>query len=453
MTRRGFEDARACTLTAGAISMCLLLEALAAYSWALPLPLFGYALAICLAPLLATSAHLRLPPTSVTFLCLFTLATVVTIFKVATKDYGDEMPAASSLPYFAFLFVRFFLMLGFFSMLVVSYTVASRIGSEVIVRYVFIVSIVVSIFAIYIYLAQTNGLWEPSRTRAGTGGQDYRIQAVRFSYGFHRALGTFREPSHLAQWLVGPFVMAALHRAVPLASRSLAMATLILTGAAILLTGSLLGYLAVAACLALMVALHPSGTLRAVAARSPLLLGGVLVLVIQGVQQNILYTTLNSRFSVLIDGGVAATNRAEMWTYLTTQVPPILGYGIGNSNILLSKFNGSSLMSSHLSLFSNYYFSTGILGLGMVAWIMLAPIVQVAAMGLRQRASLLPFLLPCAAWLVNYSGDAEEFRLMHSVLLGLFWASAREFGGAKVSRPAPKGRSRRMPAQLRRPRW
>src|SRR5207248_9563510 len=97
------------------------------------------------------------------------------------------------------------------------------------------VAVLVSIAAIYIYIAQQLDLPEPPRSRLGTSGG---AQAVRFTYDFHRATGTFREPGLLASWLIVPFFICLTMRgAIPTVSAALIGGTLLLTGSLAAIVG------------------------------------------------------------------------------------------------------------------------------------------------------------------------------------------------------------------------
>ena len=272
-----------------------------------------------------------------------------------------------------------------------------------------------SLCAVYVYLAQVLGFWEPTRSRMGTGGQDFTSQSVVFSYRFHRALGSFREPSHLAQWIVPPLILGWRFDGK---RAHMAKAAIL---AALALSGSLVGVLAAAAGFGSLAILNSSKMRGQFVSRLPFLL---IVLTGTALLFDIpFWSTIGERIQTLASLDPFETNRAYVAEYVATHSPPLLGHGWGNASLMLSAERGLNLMSSHLNLFVNTYMSLGFLGLGLVV-IALGSLALRAIRLLRGNQAGVdgaPLVAALIAWDVLFSGQAEIFPMQFSVVAGLIW--------------------------------
>ncbi|MFZ1008204.1 MAG: hypothetical protein WAN65_15295, partial [Candidatus Sulfotelmatobacter sp.] len=169
-------------------------------------------------------------PPGVFALQAFVFAIVaLTLFYVAKGDYRDLMPAAGTTGYIVYIGLRILTLVNFIAAYIIVFDVLSRGHSETIVNIIVWTGLVIAVASIYIYIAQLYGLPEPPRTRIGTNNHE---QNTTFTYAFHRAMGTFREPGFLAQWLVLPLLLSAFRRRKPVNIFSVTMSTtLMLTGA------------------------------------------------------------------------------------------------------------------------------------------------------------------------------------------------------------------------------
>ena len=274
------------------------------------------------------------------------------------------------------------------------------------------------------HIAQVNGWWEPGRSRMGTGGA---MQATQFAYAFHRAMGTFREPSHLAEWLVLPlfasFVWAGCGRHVHTAVMSVAM----------LLTGSLTGlagmFAGLGGALVLANPFRPAAmkmSLRLVAALGlALVVFGSLAV---GNRENAadLLAVVSDRIGPILEGGMGQSNRDYTFEYAASRRLPFVGEGLGNANIRFSNALNADLVTSLLSLYFNVLFSTGAIGLAMMLALLALPVVRLA----RQRRyrtdpALVPVMAAYLGWLLMYTIHSEELTLVFGVLYGwMTWESA-----------------------------
>ena len=343
------------------------------------------------------------------------------------------MPPGATLPYYPFVLARILKITGYALILLAAYNYCRRYGAHSALKLFMIVGSLVVISAIYIYIAQLFGLWEPGRTRIGTGGQDYSTQSVSFSYVFHRALGTFREPSHLAEWLVG-YIVISLTLLVR-GSSGWHIIRLALSFIALILTGSLVGVLSLfSATIFLVIMGYINISTRTIIV---VLLGGMSVFVVEyGIGLPFL-SVIMSRLDVLLYEGIGATNREIIVTYIFNSPPPIFGYGLGNANVILSDFFNNTLVSSHLSLFVGAAYSTGVVGVAMI--VIFFGIPYYAALR-RKRFWRDPLIMGClaahSAWMVSYAGLSEELIGVHAFILGLLFARAREL---VVERRRPEG--------------
>lgn len=140
------------------------------------------------------------------------------------------------------------------------------------------------------------------------------------------------------------------------------------------------------------------------------------------------------RLVTFMEYGVEASNRAYVYKYLTSQVPPMLGYGLGNANLIFSEFRGSNLVSSHISLFVNQWFSLGVIGFGLMLLFVLFPVfsrrVLKSASNTTSGAVLLASIV---TWFVCFVGHSEELTVMFAVIYGLLWAHVRKMQDAKLA--------------------
>lgn len=325
------------------------------------------------------------------------------------------MPRLATTGHFAFVALRFFSLLTHVSTIAATYWLVRRVGLRPAAQVIANIGFLVAIAALYIYAAQLLGLPEPPRTRIGTTGGE---QATTFSYAFHRAMGTFREPSHLAEWLILPICMSA---SIP-GTRS-SLRTMLLLGV-LFLTGSLTGLLGLASALGLACILfrrypRPRQALAVVFACSAALLMFTEFASL-GRTDASLFDTLLNRITPILDSGMTASNRGHVYEFLADHSSPLLGFGLGNSNLLFSLAQGSLIVESFLSLYINAYFSTGLIGLVILLLALGQPLAYAARFRGRNCSRVL-FTTGTAylAWLVIAWVHTEEFHSLHSMTIGL----------------------------------
>jgi hypothetical protein len=274
-----------------------------------------------------------------------------------------------------------------------------------------------SLFALYVYVAQIYGLPEPPRSRMGTSGGE---QAVRFSYQFHRAIGSFREPSHLAEWLIAPFYLSLLRRGrwAWLASTLIAFA-MVLTGSLTGLASVALGFLA-----ALLWLQSPRQLLRMAWSYALPFAGAVVLFSALAVSYDDsaanLAGTLWSRIEPILEtGSFQATNRASVYTYLENNPPAFFGRGLGNSNLEYAASVGSPAVTSFLSLYWNVLYSCGYPGLALMVWFLSRPLLRRGSF--LQTSGRARLLLTAAyiSYLAAFGVHTEEPPIQFALLFGL----------------------------------
>jgi hypothetical protein len=410
----------------GAFALSVAGTALGAYNLGpVPVQWMAQLLVIGVAVLLGLR-HLYAVPGSGLFAVLVTWALVVTIANAAIGDFGMRMPPAATTSYPLFIVLRFMALFAFIAVVFITYWLLREGHRDRVVRILVIGGSMVAAAAIYIYVAQLYGWWEPLRSRLGTSGGE---QPTVFTYAFHRALGTFREPSHLAEWLAVPLFLSFAH---PGRTRYLHV---MLIGTALLLTGSLTGILGVVAGLTGAIVL--TNPFRAGGAKLLLQVAGALALALavfsrvavsyvgEGAQ---LLEVIEERLApVLMGGGMGASNRDYVFEYMASRPIPLVGEGLGNANIVFSEALGSPVVASFVSLYNNYLMSLGVVGVLLLAVFLLRPVVGAlrippARRDVRLRLVLAGYL----TWLLMFAVHSEEPAFMFGVVFALLAFEARE---------------------------
>jgi hypothetical protein len=370
--------------------------------------------------------HLYPVPGSGLFVCIFAWALVVTLGNALLYEYGRMMPELVTSSYPLFIALRFIALLSFAAAVALVYWLLREGYRDRVVRAVVVIGTLTAGAALYIYIAQIYGWWEPGRTRLGTGGAE---QAVLSTYAFHRAMGTFREPSHLAEWLVVPFFLCFITDA------RWKHVCMVVIGAALLLTGSLTGIIGVTAGLLGAVALtNPfrGGKLKAVLQVGFAAAVAVVVfnLVVVGYSSDSkgLFAVLMERIEPILWGeGMASTNRSYAFDYVAERPVPLAGVGLGHANLVFSAHFGLGLVGSFVSLYFNHLHSAGIVGLALLLAYLGRPVVQAVLLPAGRRDHEVTMLLAAyLGWLVMFAVHSEELSIMFGVVFALLVFEVRE---------------------------
>lgn len=357
---------------------------------------------------------------------VLTLIVVCAIGNVLNLTESWAMADRATTSYSIFVSLRYLEILAFWVALYVTYRIARTRGTQNLLDFYVKLGLVVASYALYAWVAQQYGLWELPRTRIGTGGQDFLNQSVTFQYGFHRALGSFREPSHLAQWLILP-LFACLVRF----DRRVYPYFVVMLGA-FLLTGSVLG-LGMAACgVAVLITRRWRGFRRVIGWRWLISLC-LVTFVAAHLSDFSLLDTVSERIAIFFHEGISGTNRSYILEYFSASPPAPLGYGLGNASIRLGEWMGSDLTASHLSAFLHYLYAGGVGALFILVALLAFPFLRALSVPRQKRSGAADILLAVhGAWVFSYFFHAETLDAAHAMALGLFFAVIRD-GEAEYS--------------------
>lgn len=329
-------------------------------------------------------------------------------------DFEEKLPQRATTTYFWFIFLRYFQILVFAAVYWLCIDYLKRNALNDLARLVIWAGLLVSAYALYVYVAQIGGLPEIPRNRMGTTGEQ---QAVSFSYAFHRAMGSFREPSHLAEWLVLPIFMTFISRSVwCLVARVALIAVVLLSGSMTGIAAIILGY---------VTSLFVVGTLWRAVTRGLVFLSSVLgaglvfvmfVVPNPGGSVDILSVIDDRLRPILFEGGLLSSNRAYVYEFVSESAVPVFGYGFGNGNILFGSERGLGFVESFLSLYVNMLYALGYFGFVFFVLFLSIPIIGL----IRCRRSS-PFHVQALfgayiAWLVVYAVHSEELSVSFAVL-------------------------------------
>jgi len=408
---------RSTSLLVGAMSLFIAATALDAYSVG-PIPIQW--IASCAVLLLFLFVLLTQPVGRIPNMRLLALfggwCLVVTAVHVLLHDYAALMPSAATSSYGVFVALRFAAILVFAAVAVLTYTLLQHGRQEQILRVLTVIGLVVSLAALYIYVAQVHGLPELPRTRLGTGGGE--VTTVTYTYPFHRATGTFREPSFLAVWLIVPLFASIALRRSPLNIPAVVM------GGTLLLTGSMTG---IAACvlgvLGALVLARPRGMRwartvgeTAVAVFLAFLIFQVIAVPTEGGSTNLI-SIIRMRLWPVATGGLAESNRSYVYEFLQLRPVPLLGWGLGHAQLLFSQYLGTDVPVSFLNLYLSLLYAGGLPGLTLLLCWLVRPLLQVGALGMRRAVSLSLFaaISGYVAWLAMFYVQAEELTPMFGI--------------------------------------
>jgi hypothetical protein len=295
--------------------------------------------------------------------------------------------------------------------------------------------------ALYVYFAQISGLPDIPRTRLGTDGME--VTAVRFSYAFHRALGTFREPSGMAVWLMLPFFLSL---------RSVSWRTYLI-GATIVLSGSMTAFVAISAGAALGALFLLTKTIRHKSwfFRLPIVAGfsaffSVVAfdfLVKANDNFSGLWRVISDRLLPVLFGGIEESNRGYVFEFANEIGIPLFGHGLGNINLLLTEWQGGIAVSGILSLYLNILLGLGAIGLAILGLFLASPLRQNLSAATAREAY--PVYAAYFGWLSAFVIHSAEFPFMFSLTYGLVAAFGTGKQGDIDRRRTGMRRSFRMP--------
>lgn len=360
----------------------------------------------------------------------------VMVLNLANWQYFQgNFPSAATTPYSVFIALRYLNIFSFIAIVVIVSRLCQTGNEPRVLRFLVNLGGVVACYAIYVFVAQTYGLPELfPRSRLGTGGGE---QATTFSYAFHRAMGPFREPSHLAEWLMMPFALSFINK-----PRSLKLPKLLM-GLVILMTGSMTAIMALAIAfpLAFGIVYWRLKRIRLSWWLLKELFGGVAFFSVLTIGTNWalsgrLFETIYGRTREIIDGGMAASNRSYVYEYLAGMPLSLFGDGLGNANIAFSLAIDNRLISSLLSIYFNMLYSAGVIGFSVFIVVLLYPLFRVLVKKNRENGRAI-FLITWSyiAWLVDFGVHSEELTIMFGISYALLFFNTQRIGPRNLNKP------------------
>lgn len=435
--------------------LSLLFNGLDAYTlFGIPITWYGSTLPFLALVVIGSQRNIEVVPATPLFWALVLWLVVITLVNTIFGDYFLQMPSTATTRYSVYIMLRFYNLLAFLSVLYLVYFLCRNGGYRPVVHGTVYVGVFLAGYAIYVYSATVFGWPEILRNRLGTGPTGEQAVKV-FTYAFHRALGSFREPSLLAQWLTVPFLLSFIH-----SSRCKYIYTLII-GTALLLSGSLTGILSIflgITIASLMFLPYRSNLLKHLYKFVLVLIAscaifGLFVVGYEGGDYYketslVLLTTLIDRITPIVQGGMSMSNRSYVYEYIFNQVPPVFGYGLGHANLLFS--GTSEQMVSFLNFYFNMMYSGGLIGLSILILFLLYPLYGFFSSACDKGAATFFILSSYLAWFFIFFASAEEMTMLFGVIYGLLIFHVRElnmppmrpfeiragaaFGGTNISR-------------------
>lgn len=360
---------------------------------------------------------LGIPSTTGTsdLIALTLYALIVNVAVILTGKQDTQMPALATTSYFTFVSLRYINILCVYLTILYLRTMLEMGKGRSIINITVAIGAVVSLFALYVYIAQTKGLPEPSRSRIGTSGGE---QSVLFTYAFHRALGSFREPAHLAEWLIVPLFLSMMIKS------RLKLVVTCLIASAILLTGSLTGMVSVALgwVASLIIRSSIKYSVKQVLGLAAPVLGFALLIFTALVASNSIANVdlggvVWERLQPIVETrSMEGTNRNYTWDYVFDSPPSLLGVGLGNSGLRFGQYLQIPLVPSFLSLYFNIAYSAGFIGIIFLVRFLFRPVV-----GFIKRSTLHPPELVAAyiAYLIVFAIHSEELSFQFAILWAL----------------------------------
>ncbi|MBS0274819.1 MAG: O-antigen ligase family protein [Proteobacteria bacterium] len=420
----------------------LITNALAAYAFGpVPIEWLARVIFILAAAMMMLSGTLPKVPSLTSLTLLFQWAFITTVVGYFDHSIELHVPILTT-PYPVFIGLRFFNLLAPIGCAYLVVAASERYSYYKLTNFIIWLGTIASLYAIYAYVAEVYGLPEIARTRLGTGGG---AQSTTFSYAFHRALGTFREPSHLAEWLLAP-----LFTSFALRNRILNIHTLIMT-LTMLLTGSLAGIAGLGA--GIFAATLLGNPLRASSWRVAggfigVLLCGIAGFLVFAAGKNIdvftLFDVLGGRAGkILFGGGLLESNRGDVLAAALHQPISFFGYGFGRANVYLSNIytqnttDATPFILDYHSLYLHYLFATGVVGLTLLLIFIATPIYLFLSHRLRQIRPQFAFLVGgVVAYAVTNTLLFDEMTPQFAMMVALVIVVARSQSTFSPSAPA-----------------
>jgi O-antigen ligase len=401
-----------------------IMSALGAYAFmGIPIQWLGIVSSVFVFLIMIINGSVSFSKVHISLFLFIIWALMITLINIPflVEDVPDLMTTSVE----AFISLRVLKILAFVSMLFISIRAFEIMGISKISKYITNIGLVIAIYGLYVYFATLYNFPEIPRGRVGTDGRE---AITSFTYAFHRATGTFLEPSHFAEWLVVPFFFSFLEKQ----GRGVYYKKIII-GFLILLTGSL------GVILSITLSLIATMLILLIDFQRKLLMLNILsvffrvilffivaVFALDYILSGAFVEQLSERVYQLSDSGLVGSNRGFIYIFLDNQQLPVFGYGLGNSNLFLSDAIDSEAMTSFLSLYLNVLFSAGVLGLLFLIVALLAPIYIILASPVKyNHINLLFIMWPYVTLLILFFVNMEEMTVSFSICYGAMVAFSR----------------------------
>jgi hypothetical protein len=377
--------------------------------------------------MLLTNKLYFVPGTKVIFV-FFAWGLVITILNMVFRDYAIIMPSNSTTPYYLFISLRFLTYACFIAAVYCAYGILVSQGSAALIKWIVIIGTVSAILAIYILIAQIFNLFEIPRSRIEVIGLKQNVGIFTcLNFRYYRAMGTFIEPSILADWLMAPFFLSMR------SGKRILNASSFLIGMALFLTFSLSGILSVligiGGAVFLSIFSSKMSIYKVVTFIKAVLFVTICYFIIDlvysslsGMKFTSIGDMLRDRISPILRGGIKGSNRYYIYEYIAANAMPFFGYGVGNANILLSNGLGIPIMASFLSLYLNTLFSMGIVGVALLIIFISWPLFEFYRIRKFRNYGQLFLLLGCHfsyifAFMVNQEELTITFAIIYALLI------------------------------------
>lgn len=407
-------------LTGFWLSLVYGLSALGAYQlYSIPLQWLGSALLVFPFSYMAFqgqkyAVEVWIPVVLLLLVCLVSLTGA--LFWGTAIDFPSLLPERASTDYPVFVALRYFQLVVFVMIFLFTYSYLERNGPDRLAATTVTIGALVALYALYVYAAGMLDLPEIPRNRMGTGGEE---QYVVFSYAYHRALGSFREPSHLAEWLVLPFFLSYWKKT------AYSRAVRVLIGFVVFLSGSLTGIVAIILgyVISALIVFSPGDALRRLVNLALIVtVCAVLVFLFavpnSGEPANIVAVLAERLGPIVQGGGLAVSNRGYIYEFSAQHQIPLWGYGLGNANLLLSGYMGLDLVVSFLNLYLSMAYALGYPGVILLVAFFAFPLLALLRARRGKRVQLFALLGAYIAWMLVYLVHSEELSISFGILYG-----------------------------------
>lgn len=351
------------------------------------------------------------------------LGVVLNFLEFYSGTVQSKYPAFGTTPYSIYVLLRY---LSIFSFIVTVYVVYElcKDKNTTIINGIIIIGILVSLYSAYCYFAQLTGLPEIPRTRIGTSG--IIKTDISFTYGFHRAIGPFREPSHLAEWLILPLSLILSKNNISKLLKLFVIMIFLLTGSFGAISSLFLGVIFFYTIFRKSRFLTKSSYVYIYTLLGFLIISAMLDQISSS--SAIYQRTLLDRFEGFIyGGGIESTNRNYIYQYIDLIEFPILGLGFGNPNILFARFLMTNNVASFLNIYINIWLSVGLIGLLLFIYFLIKPIFISALQKNTVKITNIFVLIAYLSYFFIYLSLEEELTINFAVVFALVIAQVNGY--------------------------